>query len=439
MKRRSACILFATLLLLLTTHTNVLGCTCGGNRPPCEAYWEASAVFIGIVTDSSLIPVQVGDHQYQNRLMRFAVEETFRGVQGTTTEVITGLGGGDCGIGFKRGERYLVYTYTNPEDKKLYTSICSRTRLLSDASEDLQYIRGLASTAPGGLIYGAAQRYRRDVNGGRPEAMAGIKLSIDGGEKHVETITDLKGQFSVGGLPGGVYKVNISLPQGLMSSPSEQEIRVADRGCAMVHFSVVSDGRLSGRVLDASGQPFQKAEITLCDPNEKRYRLSLDTVYTDENGRYEFKAISPGRYALGIRFDGLTNQNSPFPLAYYPGVDNIDQATIVSIGDGERIEKYDLVLPPVPVERNVGGVVLWPDGKPAPNARIEYLQVNVPIGYGTKPDKEGRFSFKAYDGLSLTMRATVEIEKGKFIYSDYVRATVAGEDVKVKIILPENR
>jgi hypothetical protein len=37
------------------------------------------------------------------------------------------------------------------------------------------------------------------------------------------------------------------------------------------------------------------------------------------------------------------------------------------------------------------------------------------------------------------MRATVEIEKGKYIYSDWIEASVMGEDVKVKIVIPANR
>lgn len=116
-------------------------------------------------------------------------------------------------------------------------------------------------------------------------------------------------------------------------------------------------------------------------------------------------------------------------------MENIDQATIVIIGDGERIEKYDLVLPSPPAEHTVNGVVVWPDGRPAPNARVEYLQVNVPIAYGANSDREGRFSFKVYDGMKITMRATVEIEKGKYVYSDYIEASVTGEDVKVKIVM----
>jgi Carboxypeptidase regulatory-like domain len=341
---------------------------------------------------------------------------------------------------FKHGERYLVYTYTNSQNNKLYTSICSRTRTLSNADEDLQYIRGLSSAKPGALIYGEVRRYRHEAKGRSQEtAMEGIKINIDGEQGQVETRTDLKGQFSVSGLPGGAYKIKISLPIGLMSHQAEREIKVADRGCALVHFGVVSDGRLSGKVLDLSGQPISKAEISLCDPEEKRYRRSLNTVYSDADGLYEFKAIPPGRYVLGVRYDGLTSQNRPFPHIYYPGVENLDQATIVNIGDGERVEKFDLILPPPPAERSIEGVVVWSDGKPVPNARIEYSQFNVAIGYGTNPDREGRFSFKVYDGLKIQIRATVEIEKRKYIYSDWAEYLVMGEDIEVKIVVSRNQ
>src|SRR5262249_61585991 len=103
------------------------------------------------------------------------------------------MGGGDCGVGFKRGERYLVYAYTNPQDNKLYTSICMRTRALSQAGEDLQYLRGLSSAAPGVRIYGEAQRYWSGVNAGRqPESMAGINGSHDGTPERGENNAELE-------------------------------------------------------------------------------------------------------------------------------------------------------------------------------------------------------------------------------------------------------
>jgi hypothetical protein len=224
-----------------------------------------------------------------------------------------------------------------------------------------------------------------------------------------------------------------------MSDLPEQEIKVADRGCAMVNFGVVSDGRLSGRVLGFNIQPIPNVEIALCHPEEKMYRCKLYIAYPDKDGRYEFKAVPPGRYALGVWFDGLNIQNRPFQQIYHPGVENIDQATIVTIDEGEKVEMSDLVLPPPQAEHSVEGVVEWTDGKPVPNAGIEYLTVNIPAGYGAKSDQEGRFSFKVHDGLKIKIRASGEIELGKYIYSDWVEVSVMGEDVKVKIVLPANQ
>jgi hypothetical protein len=169
------------------------------------------------------------------------------------------------------------------------------------------------------------------------------------------------------------------------------------------------------------------------------YRCRSYIAYSDKDGLYEFKAIPPGRYALGVWFDGLNIQNRSFQQIYHPGVDNIDQATIVTIDEGEKVEMSDLVLPPPLAEHSVEGVVEWPDGKPASNAGIEYLTVNIPAGYGAKSDQEGRFSFKVSDGLKIRIRARGEIELGKYIYSDWVEASVMGEDVKVKIVLPANQ
>jgi hypothetical protein len=35
------------VLALLSLSENVLACQCAGPPPPCEAYWQAEAVFIG--------------------------------------------------------------------------------------------------------------------------------------------------------------------------------------------------------------------------------------------------------------------------------------------------------------------------------------------------------------------------------------------------------
>jgi hypothetical protein len=79
---------------------------------------------------------------------------------------------------------------------------------------------------------------------------------------------------------------------------------------------------------------------------------------------------------------------------------------------------------------------VWSDGKPVRNASIKYLEINVPIAYTVEPDKEGRFSFKLYDGLKIRMYAIVDVGKEKSRYSDSVEVAATGEDIKVKLVIP---
>ncbi|SFB03914.1 MULTISPECIES: hypothetical protein [unclassified Bacillus (in: firmicutes)] len=68
------------------------------------------------------------------------MNSTWKGVSESQVIVVTGQGGGDCGIDFVEGEEYLVYANQSSiyEDSDyLSAGICSRTNELSAAEEDL--------------------------------------------------------------------------------------------------------------------------------------------------------------------------------------------------------------------------------------------------------------------------------------------------------------
>src|SRR2546421_1580351 len=113
--------LIITLLLLLLTSQVVPACTCAPNPPPCEAFGRASAVFAGVVIDSAeqrRVNREGVTTVYDVGSIRFAVQETFKGIDNKQVEIHSGTGGGDCGYWFLRGQVYLVYAYLDPEDGK---------------------------------------------------------------------------------------------------------------------------------------------------------------------------------------------------------------------------------------------------------------------------------------------------------------------------------
>ncbi len=229
--------------LVALSAGNALPCTCL-ERVPCQAFGEASAVFVGTVIDSRIITIKQGNYESSSRAVRFSLDSPFRGVTGSEVEVTTAMGGGDCGFGFVPTQQYLVYA--SAYEGKLSTSICSRTRSISRAAEDLSYIRGLATAKPGATIRGRVVKNRRTKNGGyENQPLERIKITIEGLTKR-EIKTDMKGQFRVEGLPAGPYVVKLSVPrQSKVAGAPEQKVTVTDRGCAVVEFWLEPAGKVS--------------------------------------------------------------------------------------------------------------------------------------------------------------------------------------------------
>ena len=51
-------------------------------------------------------------------------------------EIVTGMGGGDCGYHFKDGERYVVYTIRSGRDKsRLYSGACNRIKSVAEVDD----------------------------------------------------------------------------------------------------------------------------------------------------------------------------------------------------------------------------------------------------------------------------------------------------------------
>jgi hypothetical protein len=425
---------FALLLLTVT--------------PPCQAYWQASAVFAGQVVGVSRVKVKEGGGSYDQRSFRFAVERAYRGVQGDFVEVQTGLGGGDCGYHFEMGERYLVYGYARKDGDPISTGICTRTAPLAGASEDLQYIAGLSRPKGGGVIFGGVSKPRRETrdDGGQQIKVnvqvpqAGVKVSVAGEGGTYEASTDAAGRFRFEALPAGEYVLRLVPPETLYVYGPERKVKIGDGGCAVEHFTVESNGRLTGVVYDAEGRPFARAALLLSEAEhgKDRWRGHIAHATSDAEGRYKFEGVPPGRYILNMRFDGQeTSSASPFPNVYHPRTRDPSEAAVIEIGEGELINDYHLRLPPPPAERLVEGVVVWPDGSPAEGVNLNYrASGHEHASYGVKIAAGGRFSFKAYEGLVYTIQASYRSAKGEWVASQTFTVPEAGAVGPVRVIVP---
>jgi Carboxypeptidase regulatory-like domain len=437
MNRRWKLLSIGSLVLTLSSISETaLACACTRPPLPCEAYWQVEAVFIGTAKELSWIEFE---EKLENIVLkrkrpvfRFSVDQAFRGVNGAQVAVMTGIGGGDCGYDFKIGEQYLIYAYRDQQKKEmLSTSVCTRTRPIRNADEDLEYIQGLSKASPGGWVFGEV--FKSGWAQERPLPIEGVKVTVEGQGKSVILASDGDGKFHASALPEGSYKVRVAPPEGLSDRSNESEVNVVDRGCATVRFWLTVDGRVSGRVLDAEGRPLSDSYVMLRSAEaEKRYSGFSDGGAADDEGRYEIRQVPPGQYKLSVYFNGPRGKPlKSFPTFYYPGVLSADQAGVIAVGESAKVENVDFRLP-TPPERTIEGVVLWPDGKPAPGAQLTcYIHDG---GALIKVDEQGHFSFKTYEGVETLLIAQIEIEKGKWMRGE-LKAAERGDLVDVKLIL----
>jgi hypothetical protein len=433
---------------LLLAPTEARGCTCAIPGPPCQAYWSTSTVFSGQVTE---IKTFTSDDEpfkgYKQKLVRFSVIQAFRGASGTSAETVTGNGGGDCGYPFKVGESYLVYAYHNPKDNRLYASICSRTRRLSEAGEDMEYIGGLSKAASGGRIYGSLNMFRRvnaDVSYQSLGPMQGVRIAVEGAGKRFEAITDDKGKYYVSGLEPGAYKVRLTAPKGLWPAEAEHKVNVAEKGCVVVDFTFEPNTSLSGKVFNDDGAPAPKimVDLVLWDEVNERYQRHSLFTHADEEGRFTFRSIPPGAYFLGIRLNRITEPTFAYSRTFFPGIQDLSQAAAITISEGQILEGYDIQLPQKLKTRKIEGIVVWPDGRPASGAgicfeEVEYAEGSLCFGDANVGD-DGRFSSTRPEGLRYLVRAHINVGGGNGQrHAEPVETPAKGDVSDIKLVITE--
>ena len=445
---RRASILLLSLLGLLIAPWAADACSCVGGTPLCQSFWTTDAVFSGEVLSIGSRPNPDGERYPAHRSVRLKVVEVFRGgVQGVV-EVATGAGGGDCGYNFIPGMTYLVYAHAGKSG--LSTSICSRTRVLSQAGEDVEYIRGaLQQPSATGRVFGRVV-YARDPDGppgadGTP--VAGYRVALSDGHTTRSTITGRDGSYEFTGVAAGDYTVRVQLPD-TEDAGGPEEVRLADpRGCAAANFYVVPDGRIRVRLVDSDGRPIQKLSVDLLNLDaaaDERPRWETMFAETDGEGRLELTQLRPRRYLLAVNGQRPPSSRNPFPTSYYPGVPGREGATVIELGRGERIDLGRWVLPSRLREHRVRGVVLRADGQPAPRAHV-LVQTPKDAGWqyffavdvSATTDAEGRFELTLLDRVPYEIFAYAEFGESRTQIRSQPVSFTAPFTQPLKLVIPQ--
>ena len=344
-------------------------------------------------------------------------------------------------------------TATPPE--ALGSGACTRTNNLKYASDDLYYLHALLKGMPEPRVYGAVTRIDNDVakaTSARVVPMEGIKIIIEGEGRRFETVTNKDGLYSIAKVPDGRYKAKPQLSDKYRTYfPAEEEFvlgttqeysypRLQEGSAAYASFQIGWNNSLSGRILDAEGNPIKRAKASvMVSRGSSPLLIQEDDYDLHSGGKYDFRGLTPGKYILSVKIRAPFSDSDRPSRFYFPYVENVSQATEIPIGESESVER-DIRLPPGYLVRHVEGTLVWPNGVSVSGGWVFLAATKDTPDDGEKfdwimTDEFGKFSLQAFVGMEYWVQGQSNSSgKGEPIK---IKVGKANEPLKVVIPFPK--
>ena len=346
---RVARMLIPSLCMLLGAAAAADACSCGGPGPACAAATRAAAVFVGRVASVDRGRVE------------FEVERPVVGV--ATGRITIGNGPDNCGLGFRPGERYIVYARRDPSSGELFTGMCMRTRPLSDphTRADLAHFDRLQKGAPAdnvlnGVVIDATVDLANRNGSWRGIPGVVVTASPESGGLRRRTTTREDGTYEFTRIPSGRFRITAATPAGFEAHEPVLVVMAEPHRCAERDIFLQIDGRVRGQLLDEGGRPLRSVALRLADATAARIEaVSLPTLTTTtgEDGMFEFRHVGPGRYVVGVGLETFVRNGKLNRRRFYGGTGDAASATIVQVGKAERVALAPFKLTPLPAERTI--------------------------------------------------------------------------------------
>jgi hypothetical protein len=412
-------LLVHSFLLVLAASNSAHACSCPGQSSVCEASASAEAIFVGTVHKLELLKSKKDDSQSEEiagEIAHIRVENVFKGKIGPEIAIHSRMT--SCDHFYQVGEQWVFYASYNKENRIWSAgSMCGRSRPTKYAANDLLYLRRLPKSAQQTRISGVIAYLKSDpekVTTSTP--ISGAKVEIIGEQRTAEVYTDRNGIYEIYGLPPGEYLINPEAPAGwtenfpirvtdaAYSEVESAKVELAEKSCAELNFSFHLDAKTSiaGKVRGADGRPLPNVRLGL-QPIGKRALQSWQFVSTSLQGDYRLENIPPGEYLIVVNGHGDISSYAPFLKAYYPGVFEEENAEIVRVIRGDKLENYDIIIPSQATTYTIQGKLLYADRRPVERGYVKFKADSVEEGTvgeaSTRTDAQGRFSLNIRQGF----------------------------------------
>ena len=144
--RPAKLLLFIYSLVFCLVRTEVArACSCSAPSTTAEALQRSTAVFRGRVVKISVPSLDwLGLTRTGAHRVKFEILKQWKGPSAETSVVVTRLTGEGCGFPFEEQKEYLVYFVA--EQKHIQSGICTGTKSIADAEEEMEALDELMLT-----------------------------------------------------------------------------------------------------------------------------------------------------------------------------------------------------------------------------------------------------------------------------------------------------
>ncbi|HEX8293526.1 MAG TPA: hypothetical protein VF570_17320 [Pyrinomonadaceae bacterium] len=368
------------------------------------------------------------------------VERVYKGGLKPGDEMVFGQGGGgNCVWTFEQddvGDSYLFYLTRFKDTALWYAGTCGRSRPVGGAHDDLLYLDKLdkargRTRISGTLGFGDARVSQPGV--------AGLKVRVVGAGKNYVVKTDEHGVYEIYDAPAGRYTVEPEVPPGwkvgtywLRHSPSAADsdgggpakgppkipIVVEAKRHAGLDVVFEIDNAVAGRVFDTAGRPMDGVCLELLPARGEVPENYYNSDCTEGGGRFRFDEILPGDYVLVVNRGGHITNSTPFATFFYPNAARREEAAVLHVGLGDRVENLQVYVPKMEETVTVEGVFTYSDGKPVADEWVEFEVENAeesdPRNARARTDAKGRFSVRLLKGRKGVLYGEMYTYVGEF-------------------------
>jgi len=301
---------------------------CFESPRPCTwyAFHHGQPTFIGTAASEGTVPdvLKVGNNELHVTVQKvtFNVEEVF---DGAPTKIETVYGEGTTNdFDFKVGEKYLVYGWRE-KDGKIRTARCTRTSIVSQAEEDLQFLRSLP-TRRGGEIFGTVQFVSAGSQNG---ALAGTITESGPDGEHKASVSN-SGSYELTGLAPGDYRETFTL-DGSGAQYVNLKVRIPVTGSCTESGFRLGNIPVSGRVIGDAGNALPGATVTLFYALDGQYHPDVFLrTQTDSSEEFSFSYVEPAKFILAAQPKNST-------ITFFPSTQDSSKTDVIQTEDGRPL------------------------------------------------------------------------------------------------------